>query len=418
MPFNQVLRQFTGRAVLYRRYPGFLMLSDPDSGASLWLNGAACPHEHTLTVDGQWSADGRFIVFACQDDTNTAAIYLLDMQTAATRQLAQGDAVDFRWAPTGSRLLVAKQTEAQQAFILDAASGEKTALVVAPLWENGVHPATPVGWAVSHGGWQLESSKAAMAWSPDGARIAILADQISVLDADAAHVRDGKAPILASFPGSGITPPWWSDDGRYLYLLVPYQNHNDPHSTSSGFRAVGTGVEISTGIFTSTIPIEPLWSPDRKRYLAWETTADGHSNWSLYQADGTLMHVLNSDGMMYGPFWTPDSQRLLITRLQIATTQIATTQIATIDLPDRHNPPPRSPQFTTQIATIDLAGHERVLVTTPYNVSFNRRRGAAIAPDGELFAVHERSWIAIYDFDGRLRAQFDGWAALGWRPSS
>jgi len=79
VPFSQALRQFTGRAVLYRRYPGFLMLGDPDSGASLWLNGVACPHEHTLTVDGQWSADGRFIAFDCQNDTDTAAIYLLDM---------------------------------------------------------------------------------------------------------------------------------------------------------------------------------------------------------------------------------------------------------------------------------------------------------------------------------------------------
>jgi len=199
------------------------MIGDPDGGASLWLNGAFCPPRSTRDVYGEWSADGRFVAFICQDNRYRATIHLLAMQTAEGRQIAQGDAVDFAWSPTGHRLLVAEQANAQRAVILDAVTGATTALPVAPLWENQGYPAPNVGQAIPNGGWFIENNKAAMAWSPDGAKIAVIADQIYVLDADAAHARDGKLAVLTTIGGSSIRRPQWSHDERGRVVVYDFQ---------------------------------------------------------------------------------------------------------------------------------------------------------------------------------------------------
>jgi Tol biopolymer transport system component len=392
VPFDQALRQFSGHALLYTRLPGFLMIGDPDSGASLWINGAFCPPRRTRDVYGEWSADGRFVAFICQDNRYKAALYILDMQTADGRQIAQGDAVDFAWSPIGHRLLVAEQTAVQRAFLLDAATGALTDLPVAPLWENQGYPAPLISQAVPNGGWFIEANKAAMAWSPDGARIAVIADRISVLDADARQV----TPILASLANSSTIPPRWSHDGRFLYTRVPHQNHNDSLAPSSTWGAIGLRTEINTGIATTTYPAEPLWSPDEKAYLAQEPTAAGSGNWALYRADGTRVFVM-TDSLLGGPFWTADSRQIVFEPFR-----------------DQLN----------RIVAIDLAGHERTILSTQDNLGFWRQHGSPTSPDGALLAftielsnvaVNERERVIVCDFQGRQRAIFEGWGTMGWR---
>ncbi len=250
LPFDQALREFTGRNLVYHRYSAFIMLNDPRSGASLWLNGPFCPPEQTRDVYVEWSADRRFIAFLCQDNTDTTTAYLLDKQTGAGRQIAQGDAVEFAWSPMGSRLLVASQTDEQRAFILDAAT-DVTALPIAPYWERDRYPPITVGPATK-GEWYIMSDRAAMAWSPDGTKIAVDGGGLSVIDADPTHVQAGMAPILASFPTSGMFPPTWHHDGRFLYVAVPHQIHDNPLSPSSQWGSVELRVEISSGIITDT----------------------------------------------------------------------------------------------------------------------------------------------------------------------
>lgn len=397
--FDQALGQFSGRSLLFTRLPSLLMLGDPDSGASLWLNRAFCPPRSTRDISGQWSADGQFVAFICQDNRYKATLYLLDMQTADGRQIAQGGAVNFAWSPEGHRLLVAEQTTTQRAILLDAASGATTALPVAPLWENHGYPAPIVGPAASPGRWFIDDNHAAMAWSPDGARIAVIAEQSYVLDADAAHARDGKLALLTTIAGSSIRRPWWSHDGRFVYTVVPHQNHNDPHHPSSMYGAKTIRIEISSGTVEDVARDDSttVWSPDGRMYVTNASKEALSIGWSLYQADGTLIRMLTSDPPAYFPVWTPDSRQILMTTLGVG---------------------------INRIIAFDLAGHERVIVASSDTLSYFQAIGSPISQDSALLAVtvklsnvlsSERSRIAVYDLEGGQRAMFEGGGVMGWR---
>ena len=122
----------------------------------------------------------------------------------------------------------------------------------------------------------------------------------------------------------------------------------------------------------------------------------GHGSWTLYQADGTPTHVL-TDELMNGPFWTPDSQQILLESYR---------------------------GQSNQIVALDLTGHEHTILATHDNVGFWREYGSPTSPDGELVAFtvelsnvasHERGRVVVYDFQGRQRAMFEGWGVMGWR---
>jgi Tol biopolymer transport system component len=396
VPFDQAIQQLSGHVLLYKRFPSFLMIGDADSGASLWINGVFCPPRRTRDVYGEWSADGRFIAFICQDIHYKATLHVLDMQTADEHQIAQGDAVDFAWSPSGHRLLVAEQTAGQRAFLLDATTGAMTKLPVAPLWKNEGYPVPLVSQAVPGGGWFIEANRAAMAWSPDGAKIAVIAGQTYVLNADAGQPRADTLPILTSLAISSTVPPQWSHDGRFLYTTMPHQNHTNPLAPSSMWGAIGLRTEISTGVTTDTYPPEPRWSPDGKAYITGEPAEPGNIAWVLYRADGTRLFVIMK-GLGNGPLWGADSQQIVFQSLR---------------------------GELNRIIVVDLAGHEHTILSTQDPVALWQQHGSLTSPDGALLdftvelsnvPVADRGRVIICDFQGRQRAIFDGWAAIGWR---
>lgn len=374
--FAEALGQFPRRSLIFQIRPGFLMLGDPDSGATLWLSGEACPSRTTRDVFGQWSADGEYIAFTCQDNRRQGAIHLLTLSTGATLQVAQGDAVDFAWSPRGHQLLIAEHNHTSRGLLLDAQTGATTPLPVAPFWEGLSGPASGVTDWIN--GWYIDQPRAAMAWSPDGARIAIANSSIVVLDDTLAE--------LATFGNSTMLPPFWSADGCFVYAVVPHQNHSDPLAPSSMWGSIVLRLEVSTGASAEADPHEPIWSPDRAWYVA-QTEDDGP--WSLYSADGTAVFEL-PPSVYYPPDWSPDSREVLVRTME---------------------------SRGTSLALVDLAGGVRTLLSTDDNIGYWRQYGSPFSADGELIALANMTTghVVVYDLDGQLRAAFGGSGGVGWR---
>ena len=103
--------------------------------------------------------------------------------------------------------------------------------------------------------------------------------------------------------------------------------------------------------------------------------------------------------MQAGPFWTPDSQHIVLQ-------------------PYRGQ--------SNQLVALDLAGQEQTILTTKDNVGFWGEHRSPISPDSALVAftvelsdvaIEQRGRVVVYDFQGRQRAIFTGWGTMGWRPA-
>lgn len=392
--FEDAVRQVPNRALLYVQIPGSLLIGDPDSGDSLWINERSCPPHSTRDVSGEWSADGQFVAFLCQDTDYQTTLHLLAMQTAIVRQIAQGDAVAFAWSPTGHRLLITEQTpEQQRTALLDAVTSELLMVPSTPGWRiNGYTPR--IDWHLPpRGSWYIDNSSPAMAWSPDGSRIVVIAgQQMDVFDADPAQAHENTLARLTTISTWSMHQPIWSDDGRFVYVLQTHQYHDNPMAPSSQFGPIIFRVDVHTGVITEAEahPTTTLWSPDKTGYVVYD---DISGTWTLYQADGTLVRVLPTD-ISNGPIWMPDSQHILIYRF------IFDQFLSNV----------------TQIGLIDRKGDEWPLVTASDIVSFGDYPHTPISSDSEFIAFSiESRYIVVYDRHGQIRAAFVGMGKVHWR---
>lgn len=162
------------------------------------------------------------------------------------------------------------------------------------------------------------------AWSPDGTRIAYIAEDdgalLYVVNADGSGRRKLTRDVVTY-----IFDPVWSPDGREIAFTQQAGGEADVYAVGangSGFRPV-TQLGSAGG---------PAWSPNGNRiaYL-YPPTGSGPSDvWVVNRDASDPVNLTETDGVAeFGPSWSPDGSTLLYTRNVGGVTDIIARDVAT-----------------------------------------------------------------------------------------
>ena len=170
-------------------------------------------------------------------------------------------------------------------------------------------------------------------WSPDGSRIAFIADFAVDRPLQISRTNTGELYTMAA-DGSDVQPlepsglndvvlalPLWSPDGEYLAFIT---RGNESFNLNT-IRADGAGERTRIGrvLDTPTRPLQympppvPSWSPDG-RYLAFATAAEASDSSTVstvytVRPDGSEQHkLLDVRGNVSHVLWSPSGEYIAI----------------------------------------------------------------------------------------------------------
>lgn len=148
----------------------------------------------------------------------------------------------------------------------------------------------------------LSGYTVALAWSPDGGKIAFLGDGLTVMNADGTEIRSiGKNAVI----GYGFLPAWSPDSQMIAYTAFEQVSARDQETTKDSkqidpFAAtdihlvdVVTGEERKLLNNDSIGNIDSTWSPDGSQ-LAFVSKRSGASTIWLVNKDGTNLRELST----------------------------------------------------------------------------------------------------------------------------
>lgn len=174
---------------------------------------------------------------------------------------------------------------------------------------NGISVMSVTGSTLLH----LVSSGSNPSWSPDGSKIAFIANTCGPAgchtDIYTMHP-DGTAISPLFTGGAGTVPDWvaWKPDGTSLAFSGQYNG-------TYGLYLVTADGSTVTPVITGVGGFHPSWSPDGTRLAFSCQVQAGNADICVVNADGSGLARLTTDsGFEQNPAWKPDGSTILFQR--------------------------------------------------------------------------------------------------------
>jgi Tol biopolymer transport system component len=318
-------------------HTGDLVAEDPRTGEAITLVDHKVPGVSHQTIgfaaasaDGRWAAfDAPFCEHGVTDEEQKAGLWVTN-GFDEPRQLTtpcSGDGSDpsdfWAWSPTGSQLAAIK---GDHLILIDPATGDRTdlgqaagdlsSLAWSPDGTQIAYATVPTGtgddevldgsvYVVSVNGGKhaliaeslggevnLGEEGAGIGWSPDGTRIAVVAEArtptLYVMKADGAH-RQPLAEGVVIAHGLGSPESVWSPDGTRIAYATSSRNHDKvqiwsaPADGSTPVLVFGPTPDNTK----NTQAGGPIWSPDGTQIAFRYDTHQHQRSYMIANADGT-----------------------------------------------------------------------------------------------------------------------------------
>jgi dipeptidyl aminopeptidase/acylaminoacyl peptidase len=309
------------------------IVSKPDfekdkNESELWLADAASGQSRALTFERRsvssprWSPDGGTIAFLAPDEKEKAQVWLLPLAGGESRRLTKAPmGVDqFSWRPDGRAIafatadtLVTKKGEARHLATFTVEDEDvflRREVTPNHLW---VQELAGEARRITSGTWSLEfslppgSPPSALAWSPDGQRIAfarVPAPQSGRLDSTSLAVVDIASGTVRDLTGVARfeNHPEWSPDGRTISYWAPREGRGDINWVQEVHVVPATGGKgRSVTHALDRMAFHGQWFPDSKRLLVAANDRTSTGVW-IQPVDGAAQRLALGDLVVNGAF--------------------------------------------------------------------------------------------------------------------
>ncbi len=322
-------------------------------------------------LGAQLSPDGRNVVYALghegvDEDREYASIWVLALDTGATRRLTDGRAHDTnpQWSPDGTRIAFQSCRDGVTQLYLMAAEGGEPWAVTSMKQGVGTGPA----------------------WSPDGTRLAFTAGP------------DVDPPILDK--------PYRVTRHIYRFYLMGYLEG----TLQDVFVIAADGGEPTRLTHDDWHNTGPQWSPDGRQILFSATMApDDHLAFyprlKAVSLEAEVRDITSDWGIVYSASWSPDSARIVFVGVPRGRPISAKSALWIVDR-QGGEPECRSENLTYQVGgqvqpdMVALLGNwfvPRILVTDDGEQAYVRvQRGGALSIY-RIGLTGPESWAPVFE---------------------
>ncbi len=322
------------------------------AGGGLFVMGRTGEATRRVSEQGEdpaWAPDGRSLVYAqehvgvnpfnLEPGKRERGLWTVDLETGATRQLVDGDAVLPAWSPNGRWIAYTSRSAESRPHLwlvpagggdpvpLSEGTGDDWGSAWSPdsrflyfssnragsmnLWRMAVDPAS----GRARGAPEPLPTPSVVAAHPsvsgDGTRI-LYASVLTTQNVERARFDSRADTLLEPFLLTTGTRQWSSPDPSPDGSLVAFYSRDLPEGDLYVVRRDGTGLRQLTA--DSAIDRVPRWSPDGTR-IAYFSNRSGRLTAWVIDADGSHNRQLTFTTTTSAPgAWSPDGRRMAIVR--------------------------------------------------------------------------------------------------------